>query len=122
MNYMELLTKARDCRQKAEEAKRQLMTKSKDTGHGDDMARWKQQYMRFQNEFENCRQEVMDVIKNSQDPEMMRGIYFRKVLNLPWDEAYRRLFSRRSEMDIRLAVSRYLHENYENWTLYRDCI
>lgn len=122
MNYMELLTKVRDCKQKAEEAKRQLMVSGKDAGVNGDVTRWKQQYMRFQNEFESNRQEAMDVIKNSQDPEMMRGIYFRKVLNLPWNEVYRRLYSSRSEIDIRLAVSQYLRKNYENWMAYSDCI
>ena len=52
----------------------------------------------------------------------MRLLYLRKVKNMPWSEAYRGLCSVRSEIDVWLAVSRYLRENYQNWTAYSDCL
>ena len=44
------------------------------------------------------------------------------ALDMPWSEAYRGLCSVRSEIDVWLAVSRYLRENYRNWTAYSDCL
>lgn len=78
--------------------------------------------MRCQGEFERDRETAREIIRNAKDPEVMRLLYLRKVKNMPWSEAYRGLCSVRSEIDVWLAVSRYLRENYQNWTVYSDCL
>ena len=119
MNYMELLQKIRDNAQQAAEAKRRLMATSQSSTEADE---WKRQYMRWQGEFERDRETAREMIHSAKDPEVMRLLYQRKVEGTPWTEAYRGLCSVRSEIDVWLAVSHYLRENYPNWTAYSDCL
>ena len=119
MDYMKLLQNIRDNAQQAAEAKRRLMTASQSSVETDE---WKRRYMRCQGEFERDRETAREIIRNAKDPEVMRLLYLRKVKNMPWSEAYRGLCSVRSEIDVWLAVSRYLRENYRNWTAYSDCL
>ena len=119
MNYMELLQKIRDNAQQAAKAKCRLMAASHSSAEIDE---WKRQYMRCQSEFERDRETVREMIRSAEDPEVMRLLYQRKVEGTPWSEAYRGLCSVRSEIDVWLAVSRYLRENYRNWTAYSDCL
>lgn len=119
MNYMELLQNIRDNAQQAAEAKRRLMAASQASAETDE---WKRRHMRCQGEFERDRETAREIIRNAKDPEVMRLLYLRKVKNMPWPEAYRGLCSVRSEIDVWLAVSRYLRENYRNWTAYSDCL
>ena len=95
------------------------MTASQSSAETDE---WKRRYMRCQGEFERDRETAREIIRNAKDPEVMRLLYLRKVKNMPWSEAYRGLCSVRSEIDMWLAVSRYLRENYQNWTAYSDCL
>ena len=119
MDYMKLLQNIRDNAQQAAEAKRRLMAASQSSAETDE---WKRRYMRYQGEFERDREKAREIIRNAKDPEVMRLLYLRKVKNMPWSEAYRGLCSVRSEIDVWLAVSRYLRENYQNWTAYSDCL
>ena len=119
MDYMKLLQNIRDNAQQAAEAKRRLMAASQASTETDE---WKRRYMRCQGEFERDRETAREIIRNAKDPEVMRLLYLRKVKNMPWSEAYRGLCSVRSEIDVWLAVSRYLRENYQNWTAYSDCL
>ena len=119
MDYMKLLQNIRDNAQQAAEAKRRLMAASQSSVETDE---WKRRYMRCQGEFERDRETAREIIRNAKDPEVMRLLYLRKVKNIPWSEAYRGLCSVRSEIDVWLAVSRYLRENYQNWTAYSDCL
>ena len=119
MDYMKLLQNIRDNAQRAAEAKRRLMAASQSSA---ETVEWKRRYMRCQGEFERDRETAREIIRNAKDPEVMRLLYLRKVKNMPWSEAYRGLCSVRSEIDVWLAVSRYLRENYRNWTAYSDCL
>lgn len=119
MDYMKLLQKIRDNAQQAAEAKHRLMAVSQSSAENNE---WKRQYMRCQGEFERDRETAREMIRGAKDPEVMRLLYQRKVEGTPWVEAYRGLCSARSEIDVWLAVSHYLRENYPNRTAYSDCL
>lgn len=119
MDYMKLLQKIRDNAQQAAEAKHRLMAASQSSAENNE---WKRQYMRCQGEFERDRETARKMIRGAKDPEVMRLLYQRKVEGTPWVEAYRGLCSARSEIDVWLAVSHYLRENYPNRTAYSDCL
>lgn len=51
----------------------------------------------------------------------MRALYHRRVYGVSWDDMNRRIFSNRSEMDLRLAAFQYIKQNYPNTVPYSDC-
>lgn len=77
--------------------------------------------MRAEGDFRRLKDEAFDMIRASEDPELLRALYQVRVHNVPWEEIPRRLLSNRSEMDLRLAAFEYIKQNYANREAYSDC-
>ena len=122
MKYLDLLTKMKEAGKNAERCKREL-TNIAESGKKElyQTANAKAAYMRAEGEFRRLKDEVSDIIRASEDPELLRALCQRRVYNVPWEEIPRRLLSNRSEMDLRLAAFEHIKRNYENWGAYSDC-
>lgn len=122
MKYLDLLTKLREAGQTAEHYKRQLM-ESAEAGHTElhKTANLKVAYMKAEGEFRKLKEQAFNHIRASEDPELMRALYHRRVHGASWDDMNRRILSNRSEMDLRLAAYQYIKQNYPDAVAYSDC-
>ena len=116
MKYLNLLMKLKEAGQSAERYKRELM---KSELHK--TANLKAAYIRAEGEFRRLKEQAFEQIRASEDPELMRALYQRRVYGASWDDMNRRILSNRSEMDLRLAAFEYIKQNYANWEAYSDC-
>lgn len=122
MEYLELLTRLRDFTKKAEELKRALMTSSNADAETQEVISQNNAYMRFETERRSLLDEAMRTIRTSSDPEMMKSLYFRRVLNIPWEKVPFSIPTDRSEMDLRIAAYEYVKARFPQWGEYSDCI
>lgn len=122
MKYLDLLKKLREAGQTAEKCKRELANIA-ESGKTElhQTAHVKAAYMRAEGDFRRLKDEAFDMIRASEDPELLRALYQLRVHNIPWEEIPRRLLSNRSEMDLRLAAFEYIKQNYANREAYSDC-
>ena len=122
MKYLDLLTKLKEAGQTAEHYKRQLM-ESAEAGQTElhKTANLKVAYMKAEGEFRNLKEQAHDYIRSSEDTELMRALYHRRVHGASWDDMNRRILSNRSEMDLRLAAFQYIKQNYPHPEAYSDC-
>ena len=122
MKYLDMLTKLREAGQNAERCKREL-THIAESGKTQlhKTANLKADYMRAEGEFRKLKEQAFDHIRASEDPELMRALYHRRVHGASWDDMNRRILSNRSEMDLRLAAFQYIKQNYSNPAAYSDC-
>lgn len=122
MKYLDLLMKLKEAGQTAERCKRELANIA-ESGKKElhQTANLKAAYMRAEGEFRRLKDEAFDMIRASEDPELLRALYQLRVHNIPWEDIPRRLLSNRSEMDFRLAAFEYIKQNYTNREAYSDC-
>lgn len=122
MKYLNLLMKLKDAGQSAERYKRELMNIA-ESGKSElhKTANLKAAYIRAEGEFRRLKEQAFEQIRASEDPELMRALYHRRVYGASWDDMNRRILCNRSEMDLRLAAFEYIKQNYANWEAYSDC-
>ena len=122
VKYLNLLMKLKDAGQSAERYKRELMNIA-ESGKSElhKTANLKAAYIRAEGEFRRLKEQAFEQIRASEDPELMRALYQRRVYGASWDDMNRRILSNRSEMDLRLAAFEYIKQNYANWEAYSDC-
>lgn len=122
MKYLNLLMKLKEAGQSAERYKRELMNIA-ESGKSElhKTANLKAAYIRAEGEFRRLKEQAFEQIRASEDPELMRALYQRRVYGASWDDMNRRILSNRSEMDLRLAAFEYIKQNYANWEAYSDC-
>ena len=122
MKYLDLLMKLKEAGQTAERCKRELMNIA-ESGKTElhQTANVKAAYMRAEGEFRKLKDQAFEHIRTSEDPELMRALYQRRVYGASWEDIPRRLLSNRSEMDLRLAAFQYIKQNYPNAVPYSDC-
>ena len=84
-------------------------------------ANLKAAYMRAEGEFRKLKDQAFEHIRSSEDPELMRALYHRRVHGASWDDMNRRILSNSSEMELRLAAFQYIKQNYPNTVPYSDC-
>ena len=115
MKYLNLLMKLKDAGQSAERYKRELMNIA-ESGKSElhQTANLKAACMRAEEEFRKLKDQAFEHIRSSEDPELMRALYHRRVHGASWDDMNRRILSNRSEMDLRLAAFAYIKQNYAN--------
>lgn len=115
MKYLNLLIKLKDAGQSAERYKRELMNIA-ESGKSElhKTANLKAAYIRAEGEFRRLKEQAFEQIRASEDPELMRALYQRRVYGASWDDMNRRILSNRSEMDLRLAAFEYIKQNYAN--------
>lgn len=115
MKYLNLLMKLKDAGQSAERYKRELMNIA-ESGKSElhKTANLKAAYIRAEGEFRRLKEQAFEQIRASEDPELMRALYQRRVYGASWDDMNRRILSNRSEMDLRLAAFAYIKQNYAN--------
>ena len=115
MKYLNLLMKLKDAGQSAERYKRELMNIA-ESGKSElhKTANLKAAYIRAEGEFRRLKERAFEQIRASEDPELMRALYQRRVYGASWDDMNRRILSNRSEMDLRLAAFEYIKQNYAN--------
>lgn len=115
MKYLNLLMKLKDAGQSAERYKRELMNIA-ESGKSElhKTANLKAAYIRAEGEFRRLKEQAFEQIRASEDPELMRALYQRRVYGASWDDMNRRILSNRSEMDLRLAAFEYIKQNYAN--------
>lgn len=115
MKYLNLLMKLKDARQSAERYKRELMNIA-ESGKSElhKTANLKAAYIRAEGEFRRLKEQAFEQIRASEDPELMRALYQRRVYGASWDDMNRRILSNRSEMDLRLVAFEYIKQNYAN--------
>lgn len=123
MDYMELLDKVRMAGQNMEVAKRELKPVFNARSNSKEVSILKQRYMRAAREYDQMYDQMKNVINSSEDKKVMWALFYRRAKRMPWDQTYLKVYTSRSEMDIRLAVSAYLHKQYkEDWRKYSDCL
>ncbi len=107
MKYLNLLMKLKDAGQSAERYKRELMNIA-ESGKSElhKTANLKAAYIRAEGEFRRLKEQAFEQIRASEDPELMRALYQRRVHGASWDDMNRRILSNRSEMELRLASIR----------------
>ena len=122
MKYLNLLMKLKDAGQSAERYKRELMNIA-ESGKSElhKTANLKAAYIRAEGEFRRLKEQAFEQIRASEDPELMRALYQRRVYGASWDDMNRRILSNRSEMDLRLAAYQYIKQNYPHSEAYSDC-
>ena len=122
MKYLDLLTKLKEAGQTAERCKREL-TSIAESGKSElhQTANLKAAYMRAEGEFRKLKDQAFEHIRSSEDPELMRALYHRRVHGASWEDMNRRILSNRSEMDLRLAAYQYIKQNYLHPEVYSDC-
>ena len=115
MKYLNLLMKLKDAGQSAERYKRELMNIA-ESGKSElhKTANLKAAYIRAEGEFRRLKEQAFEQIRASEDPELMRALYQRRVYGASWDDMNRRILSNRSEIDLRLAAFEYIKQNYAN--------
>lgn len=115
MKYLNLLMKLKEAGQSAERYKRELMNIA-ESGKSElhKTANLKAAYIRAEGEFRRLKEQAFEQIRASEDPELMRALYQRRVYGASWDDMNRRILSNRSEMDLRLAAFEYIKQNYAN--------
>ena len=115
MKYLNLLIKLKDAGQSAERYKRELMNIA-ESGKSElhKTANLKAAYIRAEGEFRRLKEQAFEQIRASEDPELMRALYQRRVYGASWDDMNRRILSNRYEMDLRLAAFAYIKQNYAN--------
>ena len=115
MKYLNLRMKLKDAGQSAERYKRELMNIA-ESGKSElhKTANLKAAYIRAEGEFRRLKEQAFEQIRASEDPELMRALYQRRVYGASWDDMNRRILSNRSEMDLRLAAFEYIKQNYAN--------
>lgn len=115
MKYLNLLMKLKDAGQSAERYKRELMNIA-ESGKSElhKTANLKAAYIRAEGEFRRLKEQAFEQIRASEDPELMRALYQRRVYGASWDDMNRRILSNRYEMDLRLAAFAYIKQNYAN--------
>ena len=122
MKYLNLLMKLKDAGQSAERYKRELMNIA-ESGKSElhKTANLKAAYIRAEGEFRRLKEQAFEQIRASEDPELMRALYQRRVYGASWDDMNRRILSNRSEMELRLAAYQYIKQNYSHPDAYSDC-
>ena len=122
MKYLDLLMKLKEAGQTAERCKREL-TNIAGSGKSElrHTANLKAAYMRAEGEFRKLKDQTFEHIRSSEDPELMRALYHRRVYGASWDDMNRRILSNRSEMDLRLAAYQYIKQNDPYPEAYSDC-
>ncbi len=122
MKYLDLLMKLKEAGQTTEKCKREL-TNIAESGKTElhRTANLKAAYMRAEGEFRKLKDQAFEHIRASEDPELMRALYHRRVYGASWDDMNRRILSNRSEMELRLAAFQYIKQNYPNTVPYSDC-
>ena len=122
MKYLDLLMKLKEAGQTAERCKREL-TNIAESGKSElhRTANLKAVYMRAESEFRKLKDQAFEHIRASEDPELMRALYHRRVHGASWDDMNRGILSNRSEMELRLAAFQYIKQNYPNTVPYSDC-
>ena len=115
VKYLNLLMKLKDAGQSAERYKRELMNIA-ESGKSElhKTANLKAAYIRAEGEFRRLKEQAFEQIRASEDPELMRALYQRRVYGASWDDMNRRILSNRSEMDLRLAAFEHIKQNYAN--------
>ena len=115
VKYLNLLMKLKDAGQSAERCKRELMNIA-ESGKSElhKTANLKAAYIRAEGEFRRLKEQAFEQIRASEDPELMRALYQRRVYGASWDDMNRRILSNRSEIDLRLAAFEYIKQNYAN--------
>lgn len=122
MKYLDLLMKLKEAGQTAERCKRDLASIA-ESGKSElhQTANLKAAYMRAEGEFRKLKDQAFEYIRASEDPELMRALYHRRVHGASWDDMNRRILSNRSEMELRLAAYQYIKQNYSHPEAYSDC-
>ena len=121
MKYLDLLARVRECKIKAEAAANAL-SKASNSGNVREKETAKQQYFRYEHEYKVRRSEAMEMIRTSQDKELMRALMLRRVELMPWDKIIRSICTNQSEMDMRADVYQYIKANHgKDWGNYSDC-
>lgn len=120
LKYLELLNRVRDCARKSETAANAL-SKASNSGNIRERETRKKQYFQCEHEYRVLRSQAMAMIRESDDPEMMRALLLRRVDRMPWAEIMRNIPAR-TEMDLRADVYLYLKSELgENTGDYCDC-
>lgn len=121
MKYLDLLARVRECKIKAEAAANAL-SKASNSGNIREKEAAKQKYFRYEHEYKVLRSEAMEMIRTSENKELMRALMLRRVDLMPWDKIIRSICSNRSEMDMRADVYLYIKANHgKDWGNYSDC-
>ena len=77
-----------------------------------------EQYKRLKAEQEQQKRAILRAIRGSENPDLLKALYWRKVCNMRWNEVCKRLENRHSCAALRQAASRYerrFHQTVENW-------
>ena len=120
LKYLELLTRVRDCARKSEAAANAL-SKASNSGNIRERETRKKQYFQCEHEYRVLRSQAMEMIRQSDDPVMMRALLLRRVDRMPWAEIMRNIPGR-EEVDLRAAVFLYIREQLGDDTRdYSDC-
>ena len=120
MKYLELLNRVRDCARKSEKAANAL-SKASNSGNVRERETRKKQYFQCEHEYRVLLSQAMEMIRQSDDPMMMRALLLRRVDRMPWAEIMRNIPGR-EEVDLRAAVFLYIWEQLGDDTRdYCDC-
>ena len=120
MKYLEPLNRVRDCARKPEKAA-DALSKASISGSIRERETRKKQYFQCEHEYRVLRSQAMAMIRESDDPEMIRALLLRRVDRMPWADIMRSI-SRREEVDIRAKVYSYIKtELGDNTGDYCDC-
>ena len=110
-----------DTAEPASEAAANALSKASNSGNIRERETRKKQYFQCEHEYRVLRSQAMAMIRESDDPEMMRALLLRRVDRMPWAEIMRSV-SGREEVDLRAAVFLYLKaELGGNTGDYCDC-
>ena len=77
-----------------------------------------EQYERLKAEQEQQKRAILRAIRGSENPDLLKALYWRKVCNMRWNEVCKRLENRHSCAALRQAASRYerrFRQTVENW-------
>lgn len=121
MKYLDLLARVRECKDRAETAANAL-SKASNSGNIREKENAKKQYFRYEHEYKVLRGEATEMIRTSEDKELMRALMLRRVDRMPWEKIIRSICTNRSEMDLRADVYIYIKANHgSDYGNYSDC-
>lgn len=77
-----------------------------------------ERYERLKAERERQKKAILIAIRDSENPDLLKALYWRKICNMKWNEICKRLENRHSCAALRQAASRYerrFRQTIENW-------
>ena len=76
----------------------------------------KRAYARYVRKYKEAKEQAVETIRSSSDPDLMKALFWREVGNVPWKTICQRLDGKRSEEALRQAASRYTRKHRQNPT------